>query len=64
MSNIILPHDHGQSIEKELEQMPSPDDFQVVADIFRLLGDRTGSASSGFCATVRNACSISPPWWE
>lgn len=40
MSNIILPHDHGQSIEKELEQMPSPDDFQVVADIFRLLGDR------------------------
>ena len=40
MSDKTLPHDHGQSIEKELEHMPSSDDFQIVADIFKLLGDR------------------------
>ena len=34
-----LPHDHGQSMERELEQMPSVDDFQTVADIFKQLGD-------------------------
>ena len=39
MEEKKLPHDHGQSKERELEQMPSVDDFQTVADIFKLLGD-------------------------
>ena len=35
-----LPHNHGQSIEQELEHMPSVENFQTVADIFKQLGDR------------------------
>ena len=32
-----LPHDHGQRMERE--QVPSVDDFQTVANIFKQLGD-------------------------
>lgn len=39
MHDISLPHDHGQSIEQELEHMPSTEDFQTVSDIFKQLGD-------------------------
>ena len=39
MSGIKLPHDHGQMIEQELENMPSVRNFQTVADIFKQLGD-------------------------
>ena len=39
MEEKKLPHDHGQPMERELEQMPSVDDFQTVADIFKQLGD-------------------------
>lgn len=39
MSNLTLPHDHGQTIEHELEHMPSEENFQTVADIFKQLGD-------------------------
>ena len=39
MADISLPHDHGQSIEQELQNMPSTDNFQTVADIFKQLGD-------------------------
>ena len=34
-----LPHDHGQTIEQELEHMPRVENFQTVADIFKQLGD-------------------------
>ena len=34
-----LPHDHGQSIEKELEQMPGVAAFQTVSEIFKQLCD-------------------------
>ena len=34
-----LPHNHGQNMEQELEHMPSVEDFQTVADIFKQLGD-------------------------
>ncbi len=37
--SIKLPHDHGQSIEQELDNMPSVDEFQTAADIFKQLGD-------------------------
>ena len=39
MSDIILPHDHGQSIEHQFEHMPRTEDFQIVADIFKQLCD-------------------------
>ena len=40
MSHRALPHNHGQTtIEQELEHMPSVEDFQTVADIFKQLGD-------------------------
>lgn len=39
MAQNHLPHDHGQTIEQELEHMPSAENFQTVADIFKQLGD-------------------------
>ena len=39
MTNGRLPHDHGQEMEQRLEEMPSTEDFQTVADIFKQLGD-------------------------
>ena len=39
MSNLPLPHDHGQPMERELSHVPSVAEFQTVADIFKQLGD-------------------------
>ena len=39
MTNGRLPHDHGQEMEQRLEEMPSTENFQTVADIFKQLGD-------------------------
>lgn len=39
-STMNLPHDHGQRIEKALQQhMPKTEDFNMVSDIFRQLSD-------------------------
>ena len=39
MPQSKLPHDHGQPMERELAQMPSVDNFQTVANIFKQMGD-------------------------
>ena len=39
MDGKKLPHDHGQPMERELKHMPSVEEFQTVADIFKQLGD-------------------------
>ena len=39
MTQNHLPHNHGQTIEQELEQMPSAENFQAAASIFKQLGD-------------------------
>lgn len=40
MAYTELPHDHGQhKIEEELKKMPGLEDFQTVADVFKILGD-------------------------
>ena len=39
MAGKKLPHDHGQAMERELAQMPSVDNFQTVANIFKQMGD-------------------------
>ena len=39
MAPRLLPHDHGQSIERQLDHMPSVDAFQTAAEIFKQLGD-------------------------
>ena len=39
MDERKLPHDHGQSMERELDHMPSVEEFQTAADIFKQLGD-------------------------
>ena len=39
MTNITLPHDHGQFSSRALEQMPETGDFQSVAEIFKQLAD-------------------------
>lgn len=39
MSLPNLPHSHGQAIELYPDKMPPAEDFQVIADIFKQLGD-------------------------
>lgn len=39
MSHIHLPHDHGQPLEALLQALPETEDFQMLADIFKLLSD-------------------------
>ena len=39
MSEKHLPHDHGQNIENKLEKIPSVENFQTVADVFKQLCD-------------------------
>ena len=34
-----LPHDHGQKYEQMREQIPGPEAFQIVADLFKQMGD-------------------------
>lgn len=38
---ISLPHDHGQSLSKQLDQMPAAEEFDAAAVMFKLLGDRS-----------------------
>ena len=39
MSKSHLPHDHGQLIEEQPENIPKVEDFQTVAYIFKQLCD-------------------------
>ena len=41
MQERLLPHDHGQQIEHQLDAMPKEEDFQIVSDLFKLLCDRS-----------------------
>ena len=34
-----LPHDHGGNVEHICEHMPKTEEFQTVADVFRLMDD-------------------------
>ena len=39
MTDLKLPHNHNNNIESIIEKLPEKDDFQIVADIFKVLGD-------------------------
>ena len=39
MHSCLLPHDHGEAIEKQMELIPKAEFFQAASDIFKLLGD-------------------------
>lgn len=39
MQPSSLPHNHGQSMEQALQNMPSAENFQTLSDIFKQLGD-------------------------
>ena len=39
MTQIKLPHDHGQATETKLAHMPTGEEFYRISDMFRLLGD-------------------------
>ena len=41
MSEVNLPHDHGQNIEKVLNKMPSAEGFKDISFLFQQLGDPT-----------------------
>lgn len=34
-----LPHDHGQAMELNFAHMPASEEFSMIADMFKLLGD-------------------------
>ena len=39
MEHDKLPHDHGQSADKVMENCPAAGDFQQVSELLRQLGD-------------------------
>ena len=39
MQNTRLPHNHGEPFEKNIELIPKTGNFQILADMFKLLGD-------------------------
>lgn len=39
MEKFKLPHDHGHHIDKLIECMSYTNNFEIIADIFKLLGD-------------------------
>ena len=39
MTDKTLPHDHNQTLEHQFDHMPSVENFQMVADIFKQMGD-------------------------
>lgn len=39
MEKMDLPHDHGQIMEQKLQNMPSAENFQTLAEIFKQLDD-------------------------
>lgn len=39
MAHIDLPHNHGQSIEQVMAQLPDGSEFQKTADLLHQLGD-------------------------
>lgn len=39
MSKLNLPHNHNHDTEKIFEKLPNAEDFQIVSDLFRVLGD-------------------------
>ena len=39
MQKITVPHNHGQRIEQELHRVPSTEEFQTVAELFKQMGD-------------------------
>ena len=41
MSDIHLPHDHGETISKILEKMPDEEAFLEAADVFAHISDAT-----------------------
>ncbi|KIR03167.1 Cadmium efflux system accessory protein [Lachnospiraceae bacterium TWA4] len=44
MPDFKLPHDHNHNLEEtELANMPSANQFQVAADVLKLLGDTSRS---------------------
>lgn len=39
MAKFKLPHDHGRHMKVDWDKMPGNRSFQMLADIFKLLGD-------------------------
>ena len=39
MPEFKLPHNHGQEMEHHFDHMPKTEEFTVVSDLFKLLGD-------------------------
>lgn len=39
MSDLKLPHDHGENLDTRFDHMPKLEDFQTASDIFKLLDD-------------------------
>ena len=41
MEHFTLPHQHGQYKDQLMENIPSTENFQIIADIFKQLSDTT-----------------------
>ena len=41
MEEMKLPHDHHHGLEQQFDHMPDPEAFDVTAELFKLMADRT-----------------------
>ena len=39
MKHLHLPHDHGENAERVLNHLPAFNEFQMVSELFRQMGD-------------------------
>ncbi len=66
MAQQKLPHNHRQAMEQQGSRVPSMENFQTVAEVFKQLGDgsRIACGFSGCCAIARNASPIFLLWYR
>ena len=56
MTDHILPHNHGEHLNTELliDNIAKTEDFQIVADLFKVLGD--GERQPGYSCPSWKKC--------
>lgn len=55
MTQITLPHNHGESADELFSLLPAPQEFQTSAELFGLLSDESRLRIFGFYVTMKNA---------
>ena len=64
MPHYNLPHNHGQNIERVLDNMPSAEGFQDISFLFQQLGDSTRLRILWLLCHERSGCVPSSAYFK